>query len=68
MQPVVREYKVKVIRQVPEERTTQYQQVVPVTTYDQVLTLQWQQTQVPSQHIVNVPVYLPHHAPPNFWP
>ncbi len=68
MQPVVKEYKVKVIRQVPEERVTQVQQVVPVTTYDQVLTLQWQQTQVPSQQIVNVPVYYPHHAPANYWP
>lgn len=68
MQPVVKEYKVKVIRQVPEERVTQVQQIVPVTTYDQVLTLQWQQTEVPSQQIVNVPVYLPHHPPANFWP
>ena len=68
MRPVVKEYKVKVTRQVPEERVTQVQQIVPVTTYDQVLTLQWQQTQVPAQQIVNVPVYYPHHAPPNFWP
>lgn len=68
MQPVVKEYKVKAIRQVPEERVTQVQQIVPVTHYDQVLTLQWQQTQVPGQQIVNVPVYLPHHAPPDFWP
>lgn len=68
MQPVIKNYKVKVIRQVPEERITQVQQIVPVTTYDEVLTLQWQQTQVPAQHIVNVPVYYPHHVPPNFWP
>lgn len=68
MQPVVREYKIKAIRQVPEERTTLVQQIVPVTTYDQVLTLEWQQTQVPAQQIVNVPVYYPHHAPPNYWP
>ncbi len=68
MQPVVKEYKVKVVRQVPEERVTQVQQIVPVTTYDQVLSLQWQQTQVPTQELVNVPVYLPHHPPANFWP
>jgi hypothetical protein len=68
MQPVVKEYKVKTTKQVPQERITQYQQIVPVTTYDEVLTLQWQQTQMPAQHLVTVPVYLPHHPPANFWP
>jgi hypothetical protein len=68
MKPVVKEYKVKVTRQVPEERITQVQTIVPVTTYDQVLSLQWQQTQVPAQQLVTVPVFYPHHAPANFWP
>jgi hypothetical protein len=68
MKPVVKNYKVKTTRMVPRERITEYQQIVPVLVYDQALTLQWQQTQVPTQRIVNVPVYYPHHAPANFWP
>ncbi len=68
MQPQVKEYRMKVKRLVPEERITEYQQVVPVVTYDQALTMEWQQTLVPTQRIVTVPTFDPHHAPQLFWP
>jgi hypothetical protein len=68
MKPVVREYRIKVKRMVPEERITNVQHSVPVVVYDQQLTMQWQYTLVPYQQIQTVPVFDPHHAPQLFWP
>jgi hypothetical protein len=68
MQPVVKEYRVKSIKMVPQETVTTYQQIVPVVTYDQQLTTEWQPTFVPYQHLQTVPVFDPHHAPHLFWP
>jgi hypothetical protein len=68
LQPVLKETMVKVTKMVPVERETIHQQVVPIVTYDEQMTTEWQCLWVPYQQVVEVPVFDPHHPPSLFWP